>query len=303
MSKNNLDNIPNWLLEQLPYNHSWIDVGGKNMHVMEKGRCKPIVFVHGNPMWGYLYKKVLDGLDSNQFRFIVPDLIGFGFSDKAKLNEHSLESHSEWMANFFSKIKEEKIGMVVHDWGGMIGIAGAMKAGKKIDGLIVMNTAITAPKDGFKPTWFHSLSQIPLISDFLFRVLNFPLSGLHRFANVPGSFSKDAMKAYKYPLRKLKDNCGPLALARMVPNNMNHPSVALEKEIEDFLQQYNGPAQIVWGMNDPVMWKLRRRTSRLLPQAKVIKTEAGHFVQEETPEKVIESIKEIFKLRSDTKKL
>jgi len=303
MNQNNLDNIPDWLLEQLPYHHSWIDVGGKSMHVMEKGSGKPIVFVHGNPMWGYLYKKVLDGLDSNQFRFIVPDLIGFGFSDKVKLNEHSLKSHSEWMANFFSTIKEEKIGMVVHDWGGMIGIAGAMKAGKKIDGLIVMNTAITAPKDGFKPTWFHSLSQIPLISDFLFRVLNFPLSGLHRFANVPGSFSKDVMKAYKYPLRKLKDNCGPLALARMVPNNMNHPSVLLEKEIEEFLQQYNGPAQIVWGMNDPVMWKLRRRTSRLLPQAKVIKTEAGHFVQEETPEKVIDSIKEIFKLRSDTKKL
>ena len=115
--------------------------------------------------------------------------------------------------------------------------------------------------------------------------------------------SKDVMKAYKYPLRKFKDNSGPLALARMVPNNMNHPSVPLEKEIEEFLQQYNGPAQIVWGMNDPVMWKLRRRTSRLLPQAKVVKTEAGHFVQEETPEKVIESIKEIFKLRSDTKKL
>ena len=303
MIKDNLQNIPDWLLEQLPYHHSWIDVGGKSMHVMEKGSGKPIVFVHGNPMWGYLYKKVLDGLDSNQFRFIVPDLIGFGFSDKAKLNEHSLESHSEWMANFFSTIKEEKIGMVVHDWGGMIGIAGAMKAGKKIDGLIVMNTAITAPKDGFKPTWFHSLSQIPLVSDFLFRVLNFPLSVLHRFANVPGSFSKNVMKAYKYPLRKLKDNCGPLALARMVPNNMNHPSVPLEKEIEEFLQKYNGPAQIVWGMNDPVMWKLRRRTSRLLPQAKVVKTEAGHFVQEETPEKVIDSIKEIFKLHSDTKKL
>ena len=303
MNQNNLDNIPDWLLEQLPYHHSWIDVGGKSMHVMEKGSGKPIVFVHGNPMWGYLYKKVLDGLNDSQSRLIVPDLIGFGFSDKVKLNEHSLKSHSEWMANFFSTIKEEKIGMVVHDWGGMIGIAGAMKAGKKIDGLIVMNTAITAPKDGFKPTWFHSLSQIPLISDFLFRVLNFPLSGLHRFANVPGSFSKDVMKAYKYPLRKLKDNCGPLALARMVPNNMNHPSVLLEKEIEEFLQQYNGPAQIVWGMNDPVMWKLRRRTSRLLPQAKVIKTEAGHFVQEETPEKVIDSIKEIFKLRSDTKKL
>ena len=296
MDKDYSKEIPHWLFKQLPYNHYSVNVDGKSMHVMEKGAGRPIVFVHGNPMWGYLYKRILDQLDGTSARLIVPDLIGFGFSDKIKLHEHSLNAHSEWMANFFNQIKEEKIGMVVHDWGGMIGIAGAMKAGKKIDGLIVMNTAITAPKDGFKPTWFHSLSQIPVISDFLFRVLNFPLSALHRFANVPGSFSKDVMKAYKYPLKKFKDNCGPLALARMVPNNMNHPSVPLEKEIEEFLQQYNGPAQIVWGMNDPVMWKLRRRTARLLPQAKVVKTKAGHFVQEETPRKVVESIKEIFKL-------
>ena len=284
--------IPSWLLDQLPYKHSWIDVG-KTMHLMEKGQGKPIVMVHGNPMWGYLYKKVLDGLDDSR-KYIIPDLIGFGFSEKITLHEHSLEAHSKWMAKFFKSIKEEKIGLVVHDWGGMIGIVGAMKAGKKIDGLVVMNTAITAPKDGFKPTWFHNLSQVPLISSVLFRGLNFPLSFLNRFAHVPGSFDSQTMKAYKYPFRKLKDNSGPLALARMVPNSMQHPSVPLEQEIEAYLQSYTGPAQIVWGMNDPVMWKLRRRTSRLLPQAKVVKTQAGHFVQEETPAEVITAIKEIF---------
>ena len=144
----------------------------------------------------------------------------------------SLKSESE-KHEMISTIEEEKIGLVVHDWGGMIGIAGAMKAGKKIDGLVVMNTAITAPKDGFKPTWFHSLSQVPLISSFLFRGLNFPLSFLNRFASVPGSFDSQTMKAYKYPLRKFKDKCGPLALARMVPNSMHQPSVPLEKEIEE----------------------------------------------------------------------
>ena len=286
-------NIPSWLLNQLPYKHSWINVG-KEMHIMEKGEGKPIVMVHGNPMWGYLYKKVLDGLDDSR-KYIIPDLIGFGFSEKITLHEHSLEAHSKWMAKFFKSIKEERIGLVVHDWGGMIGIAGAMKAGKKIDGLVVMNTAITAPKDGFKPTWFHNLSQVPLISSALFRGLNFPLSFLNRFAHVPGSFDSQTMKAYKYPFRKLKDNSGPLALARMVPNSMQHPSVPLEKEIEAYLQSYTGPAQIVWGMNDPVMWKLRRRTSRLLPQAKIVKTQAGHFVQEETPQEVIEAINEVFK--------
>ena len=166
--------IPDWLLRQLPYNHYNIDVGTKNMHIMEKGKWKPIVLVHGNPMWGYLYKKVLDQIDDSSARLIVPDLIGFGFSDKIKIDEHSLEAHTEWMANFFKTIKEDSIGLVIHDWGGMIGVAGAIRAGKKIDGLVIMNTSVTAPKDGFNPTWFHNLSQMPIISDLLFRIFNFP---------------------------------------------------------------------------------------------------------------------------------
>ena len=203
------------------------------MHVMEKGKGRPIVLVHGNPMWGYLYKKVLDNVNSDKARLIVPDLIGFGFSDKIKIGEHSLEAHTEWMASFFKTIKEESIGLVIHDWGGMIGVAGAMRAGKKIDGLVIMNTSVTAPKDGFTPTWFHSLSQLPLISDLLFRVFNFPLSVLKRFEGIPGSYSNEDLKIYKYPLRKFKDNVGPLALARMVPNNMEHPSVPIEEEVEE----------------------------------------------------------------------
>lgn len=295
---NNLsyNTIPEWILRRLPYNHYNINVNGKNMHVMEKGKGKPIVLVHGNPMWGYLYKKVLDQINSSEVRLIVPDLIGFGFSDKIEINEHSLEAHTEWMASFFKTIKEESIGLVIHDWGGMIGVAGAMRAGKKIDGLVIMNTSVTAPKDGFTPTWFHSLSQLPVISDLLFRVFNFPLSVLKKFEGIPGSYSKEDLKIYKYPLRKFKDNVGPLALARMVPNNMKHSSVPIEKEVEEFLKSYEGPAEIVWGVNDPVMWKLRRRTERLLPQAKTVKTDAGHFVQQESSEEVVESIKKIFKL-------
>jgi haloalkane dehalogenase len=290
--------IPEWLLRELPYNHYTIYVGKKNMHIMEKGNGKPIVLVHGNPMWGYLYKKVLDQIDDSSARLIVPDLIGFGFSDKVKIDEHSLEAHTEWMANFFKIIKEDSIGLVIHDWGGMIGVAGAIRAGKKIDGLVIMNTSVTAPKDGFNPTWFHNLSQMPIISDLLFRIFNFPQAYLGLFEGISNSYSKEDLRSYKYPLRKFKDNIGPLALARMVPNNMSHPSVAIEKEVEEFLRSYKGPAEIVWGMNDSVMWKLRRRTERLFPQAKTVKTDAGHFVQQESPEKVVESMKKIFKLTS-----
>ena len=296
MKTSSNNKIPDWLLRQLPYNHFNIDVGKKNMHVMDKGSGKPIVLIHGNPMWGYLYKKVLDQLDNTSARLIVPDLIGFGFSDKIKIGEHSLEAHTEWMSNFFKTIKEDSVGLVIHDWGGMIGVAGAMRAGKKINGLVVMNTSVTAPKDGFNPTWFHGLSQTPIISDLLFRIFNFPQAYLGLFQSIPNSYSKEDLRSYKYPLRKFTDNIGPLALARMVPNNMSHPSVPIEKEVEEFLRSYKGPAEIVWGMNDSVMWKLRRRTERLLSQAKTVKTDAGHFVQQESPERVVESMKKIFKL-------
>ena len=288
--------IPGWILRHLPYNHHNIDVNGKNMHVMEKGKGKPIVLVHGNPMWGYLYKKVLDQINSDEARLIVPDLIGFGFSDKIKISEHSLEAHTEWMASFFKTIKEGIYWIGNPRLGWYDCVAGAIRAGKKIDGLVIMNTSVTAPKDGFTPTWFHSLSQLPVISDLLFRVFNFPLSVLKKFEGIPGSYSKEDLKIYKYPLRKFKDNVGPLALARMVPNNMEHPSVPIEKEVEEFLKSYKGPAEIIWGVNDQVMWKLRRRTERLFPQAKTFKTNAGHFVQQESSEKVVESIKKIFKL-------
>ena len=296
MKTSSNNKIPDWLLRELPYDHSNIDVGTKSMHIMQKGSGKPIVLVHGNPMWGYLYKKVLDQIDDSSARLIVPDLIGFGFSDKVKIDEHSLEAHTEWMSNFFKTIKEDSIGLVIHDWGGMIGVAGAMRAGKKINGLVVMNTSVTAPKDGFNPTWFHGLSQTPIISDLLFRIFNFPQAYLGLFQSIPNSYSKEDLRSYKYPLRKFKDNIGPLALARMVPNNMSHPSVPIEKEVEEFLRSYKGPAEIVWGMNDSVMWKLRRRTERLLSQAKTVKTDAGHFVQQESPEIVVESMKKIFKL-------
>lgn len=298
MKTSSNNKIPDWLLRELPYDHSNIDVGTKSMHIMQKGSGKPIVLVHGNPMWGYLYKKVLDQIDDSSARLIVPDLIGFGFSDKVEIDEHSLEAHTEWMANFFKIIKEDSIGLVIHDWGGMIGVAGAIRAGKKIDGLVIMNTSVTAPKDGFNPTWFHNLSQMPIISDLLFRIFNFPQAYLGLFEGISNSYSKEDLRSYKYPLRKFKDNIGPLALARMVPNNMSHPSVAIEKEVEEFLRSYKGPAEIVWGMNDSVMWKLRRRTERLFPQAKTVKTDAGHFVQQESPEKVVESMKKIFKLTS-----
>ena len=84
-------------------------------------------------------------------------------------------------------------------------------------------------------------------------------------------------------------------MMRMVTDGPNHPSTPSMVNIENYVKTLDIPAEIVWGMNDPVMWKLRRRTSRLLPQAKVVKTQAGHFVQEETPAEVITAIKEIFK--------
>ena len=110
----------------------------------------------------------------------------------------------------------------------------------------------------------------------------------------PGLSIED-QKNYDLPFEKNQSRCGTVCFP-----NLLEPLYSEKIEFFNNIKKYwtsQKPKKtcIVWGMNDPVMWKLRRRTSRLLPQAKVVKTQAGHFVQEETPAEVITAIKEIFK--------
>jgi haloalkane dehalogenase len=284
--------LPPWLSALVPFERYLVEVGGARMHVMESGRGLPVVLLHGNPTWGFLYRKVARELRREPMRVIMPDLVGLGFSDKPPLAMHTLENHVRWMGRLFDALELDRCVVGVQDWGGAIGV-GALAAGPpRRVGLVVMNTALTPPRPGFRPSAFHRFARMPWVSDAVFRGLGFPQSIMGQLTPLT-SLSRDERRAYRYPLRRLADRGAPLALARMVPDGFEHPSIAALERCRDYVDAFAGPVTIVWGDRDPVLGKVRGWMQKLFPRAPVIRTDAGHFLQEEVPASIAGAVRAV----------
>lgn len=296
--------FPSWLERQLQgFNRYMVRIGKRRIHVMEAGDPSgdPVLMLHGNPTWGFLYRKVAaelkgselkgPGLKSAGLRLIMPDLLGLGFSSRIESHEHTLENHGAWIGRLIDALELSRITFVGQDWGGPIGLRALCDRPNLVHGLVILNTVIGPPKPGFKPTAFHRFARIPIISDLVFRGLGFPQVNLNIAQGDKRSITGDAARAYRYPLRKLRLNRAVLDLARMVPDTREHPSVASLETCFDFVKNFDGPAAIVWGDRDPVLGGVRRHIERSLPQAQVTRTQAGHFLQEEVPEEIANAIR------------
>lgn len=289
--------IPKWVFEMFPpgFNRYRVKTGPYAMHVMEWGRGFPVLMLHGNPTWAFLYRKVVRELYGLDLHIIVPDLIGFGFSDRPEdLKEHSVENHAKWLGALIDQLKLPKLILVGQDWGGPIGLRALANRPQLLKGLVLMNTSVTPPRQGFKPTRFHQLSQIPLLSDVAFRLFNFPQKFIGKVQGSPESIQGPIQKAYELPLKKFADNGAPLALARMVPNSQHHPSIQSLEITKKMTEEFMGPAAIVWGKKDPILGKSLKKLRTLLPQATVLETSAGHFVQEESAPEIARAIYSVY---------
>ena len=286
--------LPDWLHRQLPFRRYRVEVEpGIAMHVMEQGSGRPVVLFHGNPTWGYLYRKVAAELEGEPFRLIMPDLVGLGMSDRpATATEHTFANHARWMASLLAQLQLEDVIAVGQDWGGPIGVHAMSRNPGLMTGLILMNTSITPPRPGFKPTSFHRFFSTPLGS-FATRYLGLPQRALRLAQGDRSSITGEVSRAYSFPLTRARGNDAVWALVRMVPDSMGHPSVPLLGETGEFVASFSGPAAIVWGTKDPVLGRLMRRHHRLLPDAFVTETDAGHFLQEEVPADIAQAIRAV----------
>jgi cis-3-alkyl-4-acyloxetan-2-one decarboxylase len=295
--------MPFWIGKMLPKNHIRyvIDVGDQQqMHVMEAGQGLPVLMVHGNPTWGFLYRRIMDRIADDQIRCIAPDLIGLGFSSKPRsIQSHTLENHARWLGTLIDQLGLDKDGLIFvgQDWGGPIGLRALAERSHLIKGMVILNTAITPPNPDFKPTAFHRFSRMPVISDMAFRIFGFPQNMLHKIQKNPDSISGNIARAYCYPLRKFRENLAPLALARMVPDGMDHPSVLPLQKCRALAESFSGPCEIVWGTKDPILGRALKRVRAVLPHARVTETAAGHFIQEEKPDLIAEAVKRVAQQR------
>jgi pimeloyl-ACP methyl ester carboxylesterase len=289
--------LPDWLDRLLPFRRYRVQVGAHAMHVMESGPedAAPVLLLHGNPTWSFLWRKVALALGRAPLRVLMPDLVGLGLSDKVPAEAHTIEFHAAQLEGLLRALGLKELVFVGQDWGGPIGTAAltTLVPEVKLTGMVVLNTVLGPPKRGFRPTVFHRFARLPLVSDLAFRVAQFPQVRLSFAQGDRKSISGDVSRAYRWPLRRFKDRIAPLALARMVPNDEEHPSIGPLRRNEAFVQSFKGPAAIVWGERDPILGRLRHRAEKLLPQARVTSTNAGHFLQEEVPNDIADAIRHV----------
>lgn len=283
--------LPAWLDKLVPFRRYLVQAGDYCNHVMEIGEGRPVLCVHGNPSWGFLYRKVASALTGQPVRVIMPDLVGLGFSDKpTDPTAHTLDNHISWFGRLIEELDLDDLVLVVQDWGGAIGVGAMAERPDRLGGLVVLNTALSEPKPDFQATAFHRFGRLPVVSDVAYRLLGFPQIGLGFAQGDRSSIKGEVGRAYRYPLRDRRRNQAPLALTRMVPDSMNHPSIPALRHIGEFVRSYRGPAEIVWGDRDPVLGGVRNHISRMLPHARVTRTNGGHFLQEEVPAEIAGAI-------------
>jgi len=290
--------LPRWIERRFPdgIRRYRVDVGGVAMHVVERGRGRPVLLLHGNPTWSFLWRKVAARLPPDRYRVVMPDLVGLGLSDKPRdLGAHTLAAHAGWMGALVDRLGLEGFILGVQDWGGAIGCA-AMAQGDRaarVSGLVVLNTAIGPPKKDFRPTAFHRFARAPIVSDLVFRGLAFPQIALGLAQGDRASIGPLETAAYVWPLLHIQERAAPLAMARMVPDSLVHPSIPTLAASQRFVDGFRGPAAIVWGDRDPVLGRVRSWVERCLPQATVTRTQAGHFLQEEVPDEIAAGIEDV----------
>ncbi len=295
MEKLPAPDLPAWIAKEVPFTRYRVAVAdGLRMHVMETGRGRPVLMVHGNPTWGFLYRKVAMCLQGQGLRLIMPDLIGFGLSDKPRdFSAHSIRNHSAWLGSLIDQLDLRDVTLVCQDWGGAIGVHPFTTRPERLGAMVVLNTVLDAPAPGFKPTPFHRFSHLPLLSDFMFRVLPLPQAALHLAQGDKSTIRGDVARAYRYPFRHIRDRVAPLATARMAVDRMGHPSIPALEECADFVGGFEGPKAIVWGRRDPIIARALKRTKALLGDPPLTETQAGHFLQEEVPEEIAAAVLDV----------
>jgi haloalkane dehalogenase len=292
--------LPRRFAELLPFPRGSYELGrgrhaGRELHFVDAGPRDDdaVLLVHGNPTWSILWRKVIAALPDR--RCVAPDLLGFGLSSKpTKESDHSLAGHADAIAELVEALHLTRVVLVGQDWGGPICASVGARLPDRIRGVVLANTSVFVPERP-RGTLFHRFARTRGLAELAFIGLGFPQNLLWTTQGDRGSISGLVAKAYRWPLRRYRDRTGPLALARMVPDDVRHPSMDELRRGEAWIDRFAGPIALVWGERDPLLGRALDRHVRRLPHAAVTRTSAGHFLQEEVPQALVTAIGDVWR--------
>ena len=278
-----------------PYEPRWLFTDGIRIHYVDEGPrdAEPVVMLHGNPTWSYLYRHFISALAEGGFRAIAHDQMGFGRSDKAEREkEYSIQRHVEHFRALVDDLALNGVTLVLQDWGGPIGLAWAIDNPDRVKRLVLLNTwpGGAHPDYPTAPAPFKLL-RAPVTGELL-------VKGAHVFVRVflfrggthPERLTENERAAYLAPHPSWASRTSVLAYPRLIPWETGSPTWPLGRRNEENLEKLAGkPVLVCWPDNDRAF---REKTLALwmtrFPEAEVHEVkDAGHYVQEDAHERVV----------------
>ena len=269
---------PKWLDRILyPFQHHVLALQPGRIHYIDEGEGEPVVFVHGTPTWSFVWRQQIKSLSRN-YRCIAPDHLGFGLSDNPAGFAYTPEAHAENLEALLDHLQLKNITLVVHDFGGPVGLRYALRHPENVKNLIILNT------------WMWSLQD----EKRLMKISSFMRGGIGRFLYMRGNLSarvllpkgyherkhltKDIYRHYLKPFSSASDRLGTWRFA--VALQEANPYFSTLWEQREKLNHI--PMLLIWGEKDsllPLRWLAKWKLT--YPDAQMVPLRAGHFLQDE----------------------
>jgi haloalkane dehalogenase len=279
---------PDERFEGLPgywFQPHYVEQDGLRMHYVEEGSGGPVLLLHGEPSWAFLYRKLIPPL-SGVARVVAPDYFGFGRSDKPiRMEDYSYDFHYASVERLADGLGLREATVVVQDWGGPIGLRLAVERPDVVGRLVILNTGIGA---GRAPSeeWLR-------FREFMRRVGTDLVPGQLVRISCVTELDDDVVEAYNAPFPTPESKAGVLAFPELVPTEPDHPSAPKMLEVRAALERWKRPALVLFSDSDPIFsTAAAERMASRIPGAGPAEfvTGAGHFLQEEKGEEIAERI-------------
>lgn len=248
------------------------------MHYLDEGVGDPVLLLHGEPTWAFLYRKVIAEL-AGSTRCLAPDYFGFGRSDKpTEPGFYTYDRHVESIARFAAELDLRSITLVVQDWGGPIGFRFAVENPERIARLVVLNTGIGARAPSEEWLRFQA---------FMRRVGTEIVAGQLVRLSLVQPVSDDVIAAYDAPFPVPESRVGIVAFPEQVPTSSDHPNAPRMLEVREELRSLDRPALVLFSDSDPIFSRRAAEAmAGVLPGAELDPPleGAGHFLQEDRGE-------------------
>ena len=265
------------------------EFGELDIHFVDENSTSDecVLLLHGNPTWGYLYRNMIDPLKENGYRVVVPDLPGFGKSDKFSVRyNYSYEGFVDWMSQFIENTDLKNITLFCQDWGGLIGLRLAAKYSDRFEKIVAANTGL--------PTGKAPLSEgFAVFREFLQIKPDLHVAGQVRNGTTKG-IDENALAAYNAPFPDDDHKQGVRQFPNLVPGTPRTPSAEPNKEAWKILREWKKPFLCAFSDKDPIFSGVENSFYKLIPGCKdmphVTIENAGHFLQEDQPKACVEAI-------------